>query len=58
MPIKEFIMECVTLHLMHEMIKEKEKNTQGDDVTMVTRYYKGGNPFTHKDIRTSYNCSK
>ena len=40
-PMKELTLEFVTARLMHEVTKRKEKEPQGDEAAMVTRYAKG-----------------
>lgn len=34
-PMKKLTIQYVTVHLMHKMLKRKEKEPQGDEITMV-----------------------
>ncbi len=51
-------MEFVTTRLMHEVSKRREKEPQGDNVTMVSTQERGGTAYTRKDTKTCYYCGK
>jgi hypothetical protein len=40
MPMKELTMNYVTAHFMHEILKRKKKEPQGDDAAMILGQYK------------------
>jgi hypothetical protein len=58
MPMKELTMEYVTARLMHEMSKRKEKELQGEDVAMVARKNKAGDPRLRQGVKTCFYCGK
>ena len=58
MPMKELTMEYVTARLMHEMSKRKEKEPQGEDVAMVARQSKAGDPRLRQGVKTCFYCGK
>ena len=58
MPMKELTMEYVTARLMHEMSKRKEKEPQGEEVALVSRQSKGGDPRLRQGVKTCFYCGK
>ena len=58
MPMKELTMDYVTMRLMHEMSKRKEKEPQGEDVAMVLRQNKGDNSFPRQGAKSCFYCGK
>lgn len=56
MPMKYLIMKYVTICLMCEMFKKKEREPEGDDAALVLYQGKVGNPSWRKDIKTCYYC--
>ena len=57
-PMKELTLEFVIARLMHEVIKRKEKEPQGDEAAMVTRQAKGGSTDTRHEPRVCFKCGK
>src|ERR1700724_2727756 len=58
MPMKELTTEYVTARLMHEMSKRKEKEPQGEEVALVSRQSKGGDPRLRQGVKTCFYCGK
>jgi hypothetical protein len=51
MLMKKHTMDYVTARLMHEMSKHKEKESQGEDATIVLQQSKGNNSFLHQGAK-------
>ena len=57
MLMMDLTMEYVTVYL-HEMLKRKEREPEGDDVALVLLQGKAGNLSWRKDVKTCYYCGK
>ena len=55
MPMKELMMEYMTAQLMHEMSKHNEKEPQDEDVSMVSRQSKVGDPPLQRGVQTCFH---
>lgn len=58
MPMKKLTMEHVPTHLMHKMSKNKEKELQNEDTTMVLQKNKGGNSFPSQSAKSCFYYGK
>lgn len=58
MLIKELTMDYVTTRLIHEVLKSKKIEIQGEDATMMLQQSNGNNSFPHQGAMTCFYCNK
>ena len=58
MLMKDLMMDCVTTHLMHEMLKCQKNKPQSENAFMVLRQNKGGNLFPCQGLKSCFYCGK
>ena len=57
-PVKKRTMDYMTARLRHEMSKRREKESQGEDATIVLQQSKGDNSFMRQGARLCFYCGK
>lgn len=56
--MKTLTMDYVIACLMHEILKRKENEPQGEEVAVVLRHNKGNNSFPQEDRRSCFYCGR
>ena len=58
LPMKELMIDYLTVHLMYDMLKRKEKNLQDEDAVMVLLQDKNDNLFSREGAKLCFYCGK